>query len=163
VDRLPTQLRADPGVNDSIAPAVAWAVGNRRYQLAVGSSSRQHRIKRAALRLHHLSVGVLPMAPHAVAASQMFPAGRQQQGIDVVFHIQPVAHVLAVAIERDRLTDGRLEDHHRDQLFGELSGAIVVRAVGEHHWQAVGVVAGVYQMVACGLAGQIGAEGGCRG
>ena len=97
------------------------------------------------------------MAPHAVAAGHFALGCRQQQGLHIVFKIQPIPHVGAIAIERDWLACGRLEDHHRDQPLGELSGAVVVGAVGEHHRQAVGVVPGVHQVIARGFAGRVGA------
>ena len=77
----------------------------------------------------------------------------------MVFHEEPIAHVGPIAIKRYRLARHRLKDHHRDQLLGELPGAVIVGAVGEHHRQAVGVVPGAHQMVAGGLAGRIGRAG----
>jgi len=120
VTGLPAQFGADAHGVDGVAAVVAGAVGPRCDQAAVGRPRRQQRIEGTADRLHHLLVGALPMAAHAVAAAQLTPAGRQQQGIHVVLHIQPVAHVLAVAIKRNRLTGSRLEDHDGDQLLGEL-------------------------------------------
>jgi hypothetical protein len=45
----------------------------------------------------------------------------------MVFDKQPVANVLAVAVDGKRLTLQGVEDHKRDQFFGELAGAVVVR------------------------------------
>jgi hypothetical protein len=71
----------------------------------------------------------------------------------VVADVQPVAHVLAVAVDRQRLAGERVDDHQRDQLFGELVRAVVVGAVGGEHRQAVGVVEGAHQVVGRRLAG----------
>ena len=114
--RLPAQLRADPAGIDRVAPVVAGAVGDRGDQAAVGGVRGEQLIEHVADRLHHLLVGALAMAPHAVRPSRGALGGGQQQGIHVVFHIQPVAHIEAIAIERDGFARRRLEDHHRDQL-----------------------------------------------
>ena len=47
----------------------------------------------------------------------------------MVLDVEPVAHVAAVAVDRQRLALERVQDHERDQLLGELEGAVVVRAV----------------------------------
>ena len=72
-------------------------------------------------------------------------------GRAVVSHVQPVAYVLAVAINRQRFPFQRVQDHQWNQLLGELVGAIVVRAVRNRHGQAVGPVIGTHQVVGCCL------------
>jgi len=57
------------------------------------------------------------------------PANRRA----VVAHVKLVAHVAAVAIDRKRLVDQRVEDHQRDQLLRKLSRTVVVRAVRRTH------------------------------
>jgi hypothetical protein len=37
----------------------------------------------------------------------------------VVAHVEPVADVLAVAVDRQRLAGERVDDHQRDQLLGK--------------------------------------------
>ena len=128
--RLPTQLRADPGGIDRIAPVVARAIAHSGDQLGMGGTSGLQLIEQRADRLNHLLVVAFPMAPHTVAAARLTPACGRQQRIHVILHIEPVAHIEAIAIERDRLTGYRLEDHHRDQLLRKLPGAVVIRAIG---------------------------------
>jgi hypothetical protein len=154
---LPAQFGADPLRVDGVAPVMAWPVGHRCDQARVGGACGSQLVHQGADGLHHLLVGALPMATDAVAAPHFAAGGRQQQGFHVVLHVEPVAHVGPIAVERNRLTGGGLEDHHWDQLLWELPGAVVVAAVGEHHRQPVGVVPGLYQVVAARLAGGVGA------
>jgi hypothetical protein len=83
----------------------------------------------------------------------------QSQGAGVVVDIQPVAHVVALAVDRQRLAFQRVEDHQRDELLGKVIRAVVVGAVGGDDGHAVGVVPGAHQMVRARLAGRIGRIG----
>jgi hypothetical protein len=58
----------------------------------------------------------------------------------VILDIKPVADVLSVPVDRDGLAVQRVQDGDRDQLFGEMVGAVVVGAVGQDGGQAVGFV-----------------------
>ena len=51
------------------------------------------------------------------------------QRAGVVLDVQPVAHVGAVAIDRQRLALQRLQDDQRNELFREVVGPVVVGAV----------------------------------
>ena len=52
----------------------------------------------------------------------------------VVGHIQPVADVFAFSIDWNRFTTQAFKDHHGNQLFRELIGAIVIRSIRHQHW-----------------------------
>ena len=54
-------------------------------------------------------------------------------------HVQPVADLPPVAVDRQRLALQRVADHQRDQLLRELVGPVVVRAAGDERRQPVGV------------------------
>jgi hypothetical protein len=77
----------------------------------------------------------------------------------VVARLQPVTHLLAVAIHRQGLAGQGVYDHQRDQILGEVERPVVVGAVGGEHRQPVGVVPGAHHMVAGGLAGRVGTVG----
>ena len=66
----------------------------------------------------------------------------------MVIHIEPVADVVALAVDGQRLAVHRVQDHQRDELLGELIRAVVVGAVGGDDGQAVGVVPGTHEVVA---------------
>ncbi len=74
----------------------------------------------------------------------------------MVLDVEPVAHVAAVAVDRQAAALDGVEDHQRDQLLGELVGAVVVRAVRDQHGQPVGLVPGPDQVVGPGLRGGVG-------
>ena len=69
----------------------------------------------------------------------------------MVLDMQPVAHVLAAAIDRQALAAQRPDDGERDQLLGEVIGAIVVGAVRGERGQAMGMLPGSHQVVGGGL------------
>ena len=77
----------------------------------------------------------------------------------MVFDVQPVADLLAVAIDRQGFAGQRVDNHQRDEFFREVVGPVVIGAVGGEHRQAVGVVPGAHQVVAGGFAGAVGAVG----
>ena len=77
-------------------------------------------------------------------------------GTGMVFYKKPVAHVFALAIDRQWLAVADVVNEERYQLLGELIGTVVVRAVGHDGRHAVGVVEGTHEVVAAGLARRIG-------
>ena len=83
-------------------------------------------------------------------------------GAGVVFHIEPIAHILALAVHGQGLAGADVVDEEGDELLRELVGAVVVRAIGYQCGQPVGVVEGSHEVVAGGLGGTVGAVGGVR-
>ncbi|MNE46330.1 hypothetical protein D3C80_1406590 [compost metagenome] len=81
----------------------------------------------------------------------------------MIFDIQPVADLIAVAIDRQRLAGECVDDHQRDQFFREVERPIVVGAVGSEYRHAVGMEIRTYQVVAGRLAGRVGAVRRVRG
>ncbi|MNP55638.1 hypothetical protein D3C76_1502990 [compost metagenome] len=73
----------------------------------------------------------------------------------MIFDKQPVAHLLAVAIDRQRLAGQRVENHQGNQLLGEVKRPVVVRAVGQQHGQTVGALPGADQVVGRRLARRV--------
>lgn len=81
----------------------------------------------------------------------------------MVVDIEPVAHVCACAVDRQRLTLKAVEDDEWDELLGEVVRAVVVRAVGDEGGQTIGVVPSADQVVAGSLAGRVRRVGGIWG
>ena len=73
----------------------------------------------------------------------------------MVFHEEPVAHVFALAVNRERLLVADVVDEQRNQLFGELVRTVVVAAVRDNRRHSVGVVERAHKMVGAGLTGGI--------
>jgi hypothetical protein len=117
--------------------------------------ARAQFVEDRAQRTHHVDIGLFVPAADVVGLAQRTRLEHAPDRAAVVGHVQPVAHLLAVAVDRQRLAGQRIVDHQRDQLFREVVGTVVVRAVGGQHRQAVGVVIGTHQVVAGGLAGRV--------
>ena len=73
----------------------------------------------------------------------------------VVLDKEPIAHIRAIAIDRQRLAIQRIEDDQRDQLFRKMIRAVIVRAVRHDHRHAIGPVPRFREMVRGGLRGRI--------
>ena len=102
-------------------------------------------------------VDVFPFveAADVVRVSHFAFMENQVDGAGVVFHIEPVAHVLAFSIYRKGLAVADVVDEQRYQFFGELVRAVVVRAVRHDSRHSVCVVEGADKVVAacltCGI------------
>ena len=57
-------------------------------------------------------------------------ANYQVDSFAVVFHIQPVAHIATVTINRKLLAFQNILDNQRNQLFGEMIRTVVIGAAG---------------------------------
>lgn len=73
--------------------------------------------------------------------------------------MDPVADVLALAVELGAHAVDDVRDLARDELLHVLVGAVVVGAVGDRGAQAVGARPGADQHVGAGLVLEYGEEG----
>ena len=110
-------------------------------------------------RAHDLDIRPLGQSADVVDLARTAPLEHPTDGCAVVAHVEPVAHLQPVAVDRQRLKSEGVADHEWDQLLGELPWAIIIGAVGRENWQPVCVVVGPYQVVRGGLAGAVGAVG----
>ena len=158
----PAELALDLARVDRVASVVAGPVGHVLDQAEVRALGiGPHLVEQGADGLDDLDVRLLVPAADVVGLAD--PAARQHladRGA-VVLDVEPVAHLHAVAVDRQRLAGEGVDDHQRDQLFGEVIGPVVVAAVGGEHRQAVGVVPGPHQVVARRLARRVGLLGAC--
>ena len=69
----------------------------------------------------------------------------------MILDIEPVAHILALAVDRQRLACERIQDGQRDQLFGEMIRPVIVRAIRHDDRQAIGPLPGLGEVVGRGL------------
>ncbi len=102
-------------------------------------------------------VDVLPFveAADVVGFGNFAVVKNHVDGAGMVFHKEPVAHVLALAINRKRFLVADVVDEQRNQLFGELVRTVVIGAVRHDGRHAVGVVERAYKMVGTGLGSGI--------
>ena len=81
-----------------------------------------------------------------------------QYGIDslsVVFHIEPVAHIVALTIDREFLTGQYILDNQRYQFFREMIGTVIVGTPGNIHRHAVGFVVSPHEHIGTRLRSRI--------
>ena len=145
--RPPAQLALELGGVDGVAAVVAGAVGDPVEVLGVAPHGREDHAQDRDVVL--LPVGSDEVGlPHA-AAGQDVPDGR-----GVVLGVDPVADVLALAVELGADADDDVRDLPGDELLHVLVGAVVVGAVGDRGAKAVGAGPGADQHV----GGRLGAR-----
>lgn len=109
--------------------------------------------------MHDLGARLLVPAVYVLDSAKPACFQNAADGAAVVIEVQPVSHLPALAIDRQRLARQGVDDHQRDELFEEVVGAVVVATVGGKHRQAIVMVQGVHQVAACGMACKIRAVG----
>ena len=146
--RPPAQLALEFRAVDGVAAVVAGAVGNPVEVLGVLSHRLQDHAQDRDVVL--LAVGADEVGlPHA-ALGQDVPDGR-----GVVLGVDPVADVLAAAVELGADAVDDVGDLPGDELLHVLVGAVVVGAVGDRGAQAVGAGPGAHQHVGAGLGARV--------
>ena len=150
--RPPAQLALELRAVDGVAAVVAGAVGHPVEVLGVPS----HR-----LQDHAQDGDVVPLAvgsdevglPRAALGEDV------PDGAGVVLGVDPVADVLAAAVELGADAVDDVRDLPGDELLHVLVGAVVVGAVGDRGVQAVGAGPCAHEHVGTRLGGAIGARG----
>ena len=134
--------------------------------LAVGGVLLHELADGADGELHDLDVCLLVVPAHVVDLSVFSFADYEVDGLAVVFDVEPVAHVTAVAVDGELFPFEYVVDDERYELFGEVVGAVVVGAAGDGDGHLVGVPVGHDHEVCTrlgGAVGAVGAEGGLFG
>ena len=99
---------------------------------------------------YHLDdVDVLPLVESSdiVCLSHLTLMEDDVDGTGVIHYIQPVAHVLTLAIHRQWLAVADIVDEQRNELLRELIRTVVVRTVGYDSRHSVCVVEGTHEVV----------------
>lgn len=144
VRRPPAQLALELGGVDGVAAVVAGAVGDPVEVLGVAPHGLQN---------HAQDGDVVPLAvgadevglPHATLGEDV-PDGR-----GVVLGVDPVADVLAAAVELGAHAVDDVGDLPGDELLHVLVGAVVVGAIGDRGAKPVGAGPGAHEHVGAGL------------
>src|ERR1019366_8487516 len=109
----PAQLSLELLAVDGVAQVVSLTVAdelNERFGAAEGSENQ----------LGHLEVALLASSPDVVNLAFAAALQHRVRGGAVIADMDPVAHVAAFAIHRQRFARHRLRDHQRDELLGKL-------------------------------------------
>ena len=144
VGRPPAELALELRAVDGVAAVVAGAVGDPVEVLGVAPHGRQDHAQDRDVVLLAISPDEVGL-PHA-AAGQDVPDGR-----GVVLGVDPVAHVLAAAVELGADAVDDVRDLPGDELLHVLVGAVVVGAVGDRGAKPVGAGPGAHEHVGAGL------------
>src|SRR5574342_1071964 len=148
----PAQLTPRLRRVDGVAPVVAGPVGDEPHQRSRLAEEVEDAVD---------DVQVLPLVRPAqvVALAGLAPLqGRAEAGA-MVLHVDPVAHVQAVAVDREGLVPQGVGDHERDELLRELVGAVVVGAAGHQHRDPESAGVSQSQAVAPRLGRRVGGTG----
>lgn len=143
--RTPAELALQLGAVDGVAAVVAGAVGDPVEVLGVAA----HRLQDHA---QHGDVVLLPVGSDEVGLPRAALREDVPDGARVVLGVDPVADVLAAAVELGADAVDDVGDLSGDELLHVLVGAVVVGAVGDRCAEAVGAGPGAHEHV-----------GGCLG
>ena len=149
VGRPPAELALELGAVDGVAAVVAGAVGDPVEVLGVAPHGREDHAQHGDVVLLAVRADEVGL-PHA-ALGEDVPHGR-----GVVLGVNPVADVLAAAVELGAHAVDDVRDLPGDELLHVLVGAVVVGAVGDRGAKAVGAGPCADQHVGAGLGGAIG-------
>src|SRR5690242_2543742 len=147
--RRPAKFAPDLGDVHRVAPVMTRPVCNECDKLSVRPMcrARQHFVEQPADPGYDIEVGPLGVAANIVALAYPALVEDREQGARVVLDIKPIADIVALAVDRDRLAMQPPQDGERDQLFGEMVGSVIIRAVADDGRQPEGFVPGADQMI----------------
>src|SRR6267154_3887820 len=129
--RLPTELRLDFCRVQSIAAIVTGTVGNIAKQGLWLASQMEQTLSHGKIFFHVRTADIVDLADS--------PSLKDcQNSAAIVFHVQPVALLLTVAIDGKWLTLKRIGDHEGQELFWKLIGAVIVRGTRKQSRKFVG-------------------------
>lgn len=144
VGRPPAQLALELRAVDGVAAVVAGAVGDPVEVLGVLSHGLQDHAQDRDVVL--LPTGADEVGLPHPALGEDVPDGR-----GVVLGVDPVADVLAAAVELGADAVDDVRDLPGDELLHVLVGAVVVGAVGDRGAKPVGAGPGAHEHVGAGL------------
>ena len=154
--RAPAKLGLQLGRVDGVAPVVAGAVPHPVEVVGVPAHHLEnHPQDRYVITL---AVGADQVRLTHAALGQDCPDRAR-----VVLGVDPVAHVLALAVELGAHAVDDVRDLARNKLLHVLVGAVIVRAVGDRGAQPVGAGPRAHEHVAGRLGGGIRTRGLVRG
>lgn len=148
VGRPPAELALQLRAVDGVAAVVAGAVGDPVEVLGVAAHGLQDHTQDRDVVLLAISSDEVGL-PHA-ALREDVPDGR-----GVVLGVDPVADVLALAVELGAHAVDDVGDLPGDELLHVLVGAVVVGAVGDRGAQAVGAGPCAHEHVGGRLGGAV--------
>ena len=148
VRRPPAQLALELRAVDGVAAVVAGTVGDPVEVLGVAAHGLEDHAQDRDVVL--LAVGSDEVGLPHLALREDVPDGR-----GVVLGVDPVADVLAAAVELGAHAVDDVGDLPGDELLHVLVGAVVVGAVGDRGAKPVGAGPGAHEHVGAGLGARV--------
>ena len=149
--RLPAEFRVDLRRVDSVAAVVALAVGDVLDEVFGFAELLED-------GLDDVDVGALIVAADVVDLADASLLQDEVDGAAVILDVEPVADVLAIAVDRQFLVGQCVDDHQRDELLREMVRTVVVRAARDCRRDLVGAVVSHDEQVSTGLRRRIRAR-----
>ena len=149
--RRPAEFRVDLRRVDGVAAVVALAVSDVLDEVFGLAELLED-------GLDDVDVGTLIVAADVVDLADAALLQDQVDGMAVILDVEPVADVLAVAVDRQLLVGQRVDDHQRDELLREVVRAVVIRAARDRRRDLVGAMVGHDEQVSAGLRSRIRAR-----
>ena len=146
----------DLGGVDRVAHVMTLAVGDKGDQALGLAELLADQLNDVDVRHLVVTADIIDLADPALADDQV-------DRLAVILDIEPVAHILALAVDGQGLVGERVGDHQGNQLLGEVIGTVVVGAARDCHRQSVGAVIREHEQVGARLGRAVGAAGmdGC--
>lgn len=148
VRRPPAELALELGGVDGVAAVVAGAVGDPVEVLGVAPHGLQDHAQ-------DRDVVLLPIGPDEVGLPHAALREDVPDGRGVVLGVDPVADVLAAAVELGAHAVDDVRDLPGDELLHVLVGAVVVGAVGDSGAKAIGAGPCAHEHVGGGLGARV--------
>ncbi len=143
--RAPAELALELRAVDGVAAVVAGAVGDPVEVLGVAPHRLEDHAEHGDVVL--LAIGADEVGlPHAALGEDV------PDGAGVVLGVDPVAHVLAAAVELGAHAVDDVRDLPGDELLHVLVGTVVVGAVGDRGAKPVGAGPGAHEHVGARLS-----------
>ena len=145
---FPTEFLLELGRIDGVAQVVSGTVGNEGDKVHVLTFLASQQTVNG-LNNHLDDVDVLPLveAADVIRIGYFTLMENEVNSTGMILYIQPVAHILTLAVDGQRLAMTDVVDEQRNQFLRELIRSVVVRAVGHDDGHAVSVVISTYKVV----------------
>src|SRR6266550_339879 len=101
----------------------------------------------------------LVSGPDVIGRARHSLLQREQDCAAMIVNVDPIAHIAAISINRNRFVMESVRKHERKKLFRKLARAIIVSATCNHGVEAESMMSRPHQMLGSRLGGRVWAVG----